>query len=241
MYSKHLLSLVCNIVTELGTSSNGKGEAMIFKKKPQLTINPDVVKSGDFPVLVKDAEWNRMTSSIRNRKMNQLINQIKQLITELERAKKNVQELKITKKKLTQEILTFSFMVNEGNDNLEKLNRLETEKNHLKQASQELETEQRKLEEIPGKINELNLKLLEETANQVYISLIEFDKKNRKTEEKVFRLRNELNHLRGEKETVVQQLEAWYSFLHHLVGPHEMEKLDQQISFQPSGNTKDLV
>jgi DNA repair exonuclease SbcCD ATPase subunit len=214
---------------------------MIFKKKPQLTINPDIVKSGDFPVLVKDAEWNRMTSGIRNRKMSQLIDEIKRQMADLEKTKKNLLTLKATKKKLTQEILTYSYLVNEGAENLEKLDRLEVERNHLKKASLELENEQRKLEEIPSKINKLNLELLEETANQVYVSLIEFDKKNKKIEEKVSHLRNELNLLREEKEMMEKQLESWYSFLHHLVGPHEMEKLDQQISFQPSAETKDMV
>lgn len=214
---------------------------MIFKKKPQLTINPDIVKMTDFPVLVKDTEWNRMTSGIRNRKMNELINKIKQEMTDLEKTKKNLETLKLNKKKLTQDILTSSYMLNEDNGNPKEFNHLEADRDRLKKTSLELESEQRKLEEIPDRINELNVKLLEETANQVYTALIEFDKKNKKVEDKVLNIRNELNRLREEKEVLETKLESWYSFLHHLVGPREMERLDQQISFQPKADTKDLV
>ncbi len=214
---------------------------MFFKKRPQLTINPDVVKSADFPVLVKDNEWKKMTSGIRNRKMNHLMDEISRQLVDLEKTKRNLQALKAAKKKLTKDILASSYLINEGDDNLEKLNRLEAERDLLRKTSQEMEAEQSKVEEIPSKINELNLKLLEETSRQVYVALIEFDKKNKKIEEKVTYLRNELNGLREEKEIVEKQLESWYSFLHHLVGPHEMEKLDQQISFQPNIETKDLV
>lgn len=214
---------------------------MFLKKRPQLTINPDVVKSADFPVLVKDNEWKKMTSGIRNRKMNHLMDEISRQLVDLEKTKRNLQALKAAKKKLTKDILASSYLINEGDDNLEKLNRLEAERDLLRKTSQEMEAEQSKVEEIPSKINELNLKLLEETSRQVYVALIEFDKKNKKIEEKVTYLRNELNGLREEKEIVEKQLESWYSFLHHLVGPHEMEKLDQQISFQPNIETKDLV
>ena len=214
---------------------------MIFKKKPQMTINPDIVKMADFPILVNDTEWNRMTSGIRNRKMNDLTIKISRQMADLEKTKKNLQALKLSKKKLTQEILTSSYLVNEGDVNLEKLNRLEVERDRLKKTSQELESEQRKLEEIPDKINKLNVELLEETVNQVYSALLEFDRKNKKIEDKVLHIRNELNRLREEKEGLENKLESWYSFLHHLVGPHEMERLDQQISFQPKSDTKDLV
>lgn len=204
-------------------------------------LNPNIVKNSDFPLLAGDPLWKKMTLNIQSRKMKQLVQKIKEHLSELDRTKKNIPQLKAKKKQLTKEILDASHQVNESQGDSKKVLTLDKKRDELKATAKQIEEEYLLLEELPRKTQELNLELLKETAVQVYTELIDHDKMNQKLDHKIQGLRNELNQLREEKETIEAKLENWYSFLHHLVGPKEMEALDQQISFQPLENKKDMV
>ncbi len=214
---------------------------MFFKSKHHITINPDLVKSGNFPLLVKNREWNNMTATIQNKKMKHIAQKIHETIRDMEKAKNEAVALKKKKKELTHVILESSFKINEGNESEEKLHLLEKNKNELKKTANDLDAVYEAMESLPEQINTLNLELLEETASQIYGELIEHDHKNQKLDKQVKQLREELNQLRENKEKIVVQLETWYSFLHHLIGPKEMEKLDKQIAFQPQPENESKV
>jgi len=214
---------------------------MFFKKCPKIHFDPEVVKAAQLPLLSKDAHWKKMTEGIRSRKMTQLIQEMEAGLQEQKQLQQKTREMKALKKQLTQEILEHSHTLNQNGASSVNLEQMDVKRDTLRHTSEELESAYVRLEGLPERVQALNLQLLEETAGVVCRQMLESDQQNQKLDQQVRELRDKLNQLREEKEQVTEKLETWYSFLHHLVGPKEMEKLDSQIAFQPQPDQQKQV
>ena len=218
-----------------------KGEKMFRKKAPQIELNPDILKNANIPLLIQDKQWKTMTKNIQNRKMKQIVRTMEEELKEQKRISNSIQTLKSDKKKVTQEILEASYAINHESGDDSALLQLEAKKELLKNISFELDQCYERLEAIPQKLKNMNFGLLQETVNEVCEHLIRTDQQNRKTDKRIRELRDEMNQLRLDKEQTEYHLETWYSFIHHLVGPKEMEKLDQQLTYQPKFDKSNQV
>ena len=88
---------------------------------------------------------------------------------------------------------------------------------------------QNELEEVPDKIKDSNLELLEETVNAVYFKM----RANQKRVEELAKLIEE-THLKlkdyiDEKGTLSEDYTDIYSYFHDLLGGEELEKLDKEF------------
>jgi chromosome segregation ATPase len=88
---------------------------------------------------------------------------------------------------------------------------------------------QNELEEVPDKIKDTNLELLEETVNAVYFKI----RANQKRVEELGKLIEE-THLKlkdyiDEKGTLSENYTDTYSYFHDLLGGEELEKLDKEF------------
>ncbi|MEN1759129.1 hypothetical protein AAIG11_01465 [Anoxynatronum sibiricum] len=214
---------------------------MFFKKCPKIHFDPEVVRAAQLPLLSRDAQWKKMTDGIRNRKMTQLMQETEVGLQEQKQLQQKIRQLKTMKKQLTQEILEHSHTLNQNGNDFSNIQQMDIKRDTLRKTSEELESAYGRLEALPDRLEDVNLQLLEETASAVCRQMLESDAQNQKLDQQIRELRDKLNQLREEKEQVTERLETWYSFLHHLVGPKEMEKLDSQIAFQPQPDQQKQV
>ena len=196
-------------------------------------MDPEVLKKAGVPILIKDSGWKKMTAGFQNRRMKRLVGEMEAILREQTYLKKEARQLAQAKREMTGEILAASHAMNEKTDDGTAESQMMEKRSRLLQISADLETAYEKLDRIPVMLDEMNFLLLEETTQQVCQQLADADKQNRRLDEQIRHLRSQLNEKRKEKEQIEEKLTTWYGFIHHLVGPREMEKLDQQIRFSP--------
>ncbi|NMA86915.1 MAG: hypothetical protein GX968_06290, partial [Tissierellia bacterium] len=125
-------------------------------------------------------------------------------------------------------ILGISDAINNEDKNVD-INLLDEYREKIENINKELDDITFQLETIPGEIRELNFNLLKLTVDYGYKELKIKEKKLKSTNEELEELRERLRGLINEKHDYEEWIDATYSFLHGMLGSHEMEKLDEEI------------
>ncbi|WP_026476645.1 hypothetical protein [Alkaliphilus transvaalensis] len=198
---------------------------MFFSRKRKKLLDKKIIKKSNVPILIKDKEWREVFTKKSNRIIENLSGELTDLVAQEATYKKNLAEKKKQKKLLMEKILELSDEINSKGLE-ESIETLEKSKEEFTVVVEEIDEIYKVLEEFPGKIEEVNLALLEETVQIAYQDLVDGQKNLDGIHEEIAKLRDRLAILREDKEELDTKLSYLYSFLHTMIGHEEIEKLD---------------
>lgn len=213
---------------------------MFFKSRKKKLLDRRVIKKSNIPVLINDEVWRKTFLEEGNRRIKALGKELGELVEQEKQLKETIQQKKREKKVWVDKILMLSDLVNTKGQE-ESLAELELAKNQFGEINDALNLLYAKGESLTPEIERINLALLEETVRVAYGEMLEGTKRLDKTNQSITRHRNTLNELRLEKEQLEEKLDYLYSYLHTMIGPEEIGKLDIHYFKMPMEDETELV
>lgn len=188
-----------------------------------------ILRKNDISLLTLDERWNSLFANIeKTPAILKCEDRIRELLKE--QARLIAEEKKIAqKKKISMDkIMNLTTEAFDNNNETAKTDMKDCEK-EIKSINDRVTQLQHELEEVPDKIKDTNLELLEETVNVVYFKI----RANQKRVEELGKLIEE-THLKlkdyiDEKGTLSEDYTDIYSYFHDLIGGEELEKLDKEF------------
>ncbi|MCC5912203.1 MAG: hypothetical protein JJT76_17440 [Clostridiaceae bacterium] len=198
---------------------------MIFRKSVDIKVDEKIIKKNRVPLLIKDKQWKTIIGSTKNKMVDSLSKELNELVDEEKQLQKKLGTFKSDKEKLINRVLHLSDLINsQGQENA--MAELENCKNQITIVNDNIDDTLEALEIYPSKIEEINLRLLKETIKIAYRDITTDNDELLLVDKKIQKLRGQLGQLRDEKSQLESRIGMLYSFLHMMLGPEEMEKLD---------------
>jgi len=197
----------------------------MFSKDVDIDYN--IILKNKVPLLINDQAWKRLFLESNDRSLQNIRKELEDLVQELKEKEKELNRLKIEKKKTMAKILNISDMVN--NNNYNAVNQLEECQNKIYKLNEEIEDLTFRNEILPKEIRDVNYRLLKETIKLAYKDLSLDGKRLGATNEEIETLREQLRGLLEKKHDYEERINNTYGFLHGILGGKEMEKLDKDM------------
>lgn len=197
------------------------------KSSRRAKLDRKVLRKNDISLLTLDERWNSLFTNIEKTSIIQKNEEkIRELLKAQSRLLAEEKEIAKIKKKCMDKILTLTTEAFDHHNDTAKTEMQDCEK-EIKRINDRAVKIQTDLEEVPDRIKDTNLTLLEETINVVYLKI----RTNQKRVEELGKLIEE-THLKlksyiDEKGTLSEDYTDIYSYFHDLLGGEELEKLDK--------------
>jgi chromosome segregation ATPase len=192
-------------------------------------LDRKILRKNDISLLTLDERWNSLFVNIEKTPvMLKCEDRIRELLKEQAHLIAEEKETVQKKKMYMDKIIKLTTEVFDNNNEKAKTEMKECEK-EIKDINERAAGLQNELEEVPDKIKDINLELLEETVNAVYFKI----RANQKRVEELGKLIEE-THLKlkdyiDEKGTLSENYTDTYSYFQDLLGGEELEKLDKEF------------
>ena len=175
------------------------------------------------PILTLDHKWHKLfTQTGDNEEIQELETVVNDLLKSQGKLNTEIKSLNIFKKKLMQEIMT----IMEIPDSPEKNKKMEENKRLIEESNEKMDLYHDELMELPGQIEEVNLKLMIATMQVCYKKI----KQNTQDIEEINKWIQDFRIQLKRKVLQKQQKEIWndelYSYMHDIFGPDVIEMFD---------------
>ena len=175
------------------------------------------------PILTLDHKWHKLfTQTGDNEEIQELETVVNDLLKRQGKLNTEIKSLNIFKKKLMQEIMT----IMEIPDSPEKNKKMEENKRLIEESNEKIDLYHDELMELPGQIEEVNLKLMIATMQVCYKKI----KQNTQDIEEINKWIQDFRIQLKRKVLQKQQKEIWndelYSYMHDIFGPDVIEMFD---------------
>ncbi len=175
------------------------------------------------PILTLDHKWHKLfTQTGDNEEIQELETVVNDLLKRQGKLNTEIKSLNIFKKKLMQEIMT----IMEIPDSPEKNKKMEENKRLIEESNEKMDLYHDELMELPGQIEEVNLKLMIATMQVCYKKI----KQNTQDIEEINKWIQDFRIQLKRKVLQKQQKEIWndelYSYMHDIFGPDVIEMFD---------------
>ncbi len=175
------------------------------------------------PILTLDHKWHKLfTQTGDNEEIQELETVVNDLLKRQGKLNTEIKSLNIFKKKLMQEIMT----IMEIPDSPEKNKKMEENKRLIEESNEKMDLYHDELMELPGQIEEANLKLMIATMQVCYKKI----KQNTQDIEDINKWIQDFRIQLKRKVLQKQQKEIWndelYSYMHDIFGPDVIEVFD---------------
>lgn len=175
------------------------------------------------PILTLDHKWHKLfTQTGDNEEIQELETVVNDLLKRQGKLNTEIKSLNIFKKKLMQEIMT----IMEIPDSPEKNKKMEENKRLIEESNEKMDIYHDELMELPGQIEEANLKLMIATMQVCYKKI----KQNTQDIEDINKWIQDFRIQLKRKVLQKQQKEIWndelYSYMHDIFGPDVIEMFD---------------
>lgn len=175
------------------------------------------------PILTLDHKWHKLfTQTGDNEEIQELETVVNDLLKRQGKLNTEIKSLNIFKKKLMQEIMT----IMEIPDSPEKSKKMEENKRLIEESNEKMDLYHDELMELPGQIEEVNLKLMIATMQVCYKKI----KQNTQDIEEINKWIQDFRIQLKRKVLQKQQKEIWndelYSYMHDIFGPDVIEMFD---------------
>lgn len=175
------------------------------------------------PILTLDHKWHKLfTQTGDNEEIQELETVVNDLLKRQGKLNTEIKSLNIFKKKLMQEIMT----IMEIPDSPEKNKKMEENKRLIEESNKKMDLYHDELMELPGQIEEVNLKLMIATMQVCYKKI----KQNTQDIEEINKWIQDFRIQLKRKVLQKQQKEIWndelYSYMHDIFGPDVIEMFD---------------
>ncbi|WP_026894656.1 hypothetical protein [Clostridiisalibacter paucivorans] len=193
-----------------------------------IDIDYNNIMKNNVPLLINDEIWKKLFKDVKDRSISAYSEQLKELTKEMKETNRSLSKLKKEKGKVMASILNYSHRINNKHDENAVIN-LDESQQRLIEINEKIEELTFKSETLPNEIRQTNFELLEATIKQGYKILKEDGRKLEEANEEVEQLRNRLKVLIDEKNDYEERINMIYRFIHGIIGPDEMEKLDKKM------------
>lgn len=202
---------------------------MIFgNDKLDMNLIEEIVKKNKVPILVQYEPFKELIKRGSNDLISKQIKELNELIKEKSTIEKQLLDLQSKKPKLMAKIIYISNELNE-NKNIKAEKELDKLKQEMEDINNNIDMIFEKLEGMPKIIKEKNLVLLRETVKHSYERINKGESSLSDVNDKITKLRKELNELRVQKEKEEEKVNSTYHFIHAILGHKDMEKLDNKF------------
>lgn len=201
-----------------------------FMKKAsgRAKLDRKILRKNDISLLTLDERWNGLFVNIEKTSfMHKCEDKIRELLKEQARFLAEEKEISQKKKKYMDKIMKLTTEAFDNNNETAKTEMKSCEK-EIKAINDRAVALQLKLEEIPDKIKDVNLELLEETINSVYFKIRSDQKRSEDLVKLIEETHLKLKEYIDEKGTLAEDYTDTYSYFHDLLGGEELEKLDKE-------------
>lgn len=175
------------------------------------------------PILTLDHKWHKLfTQTGDNEEIQELETVVNDLLKRQGKLNTEIKSLNLFKKKLMQEIVALM----EISDSPEKDKKMEENKRLIEESNEKMDLYHDELMELPGQIEEVNLKLMIATMQVCYKKI----KQNTQDIEEINKWIQDFRIQLKRKVLQKQQKEIWndelYSYMHDIFGPDVIEMFD---------------
>lgn len=200
-----------------------------WKKKNEENKNIDIInlKKTKTPILVLDKNWHYMfPPGMKSKKMLDLENQLNELLKEQGRLTNQQKDYKQLKKGHMNKIVT---LMEEAynNENTKAKEDMAEAQRCIEEINQKVEDMQQRLYDIPQQMKQVNNQLLTESVQMCYDEIKSNRRRLNQLDLEISDLRQRLKDRIEEKTLKEEMIERTYIFLHNLVGPDIVNKLDK--------------
>lgn len=200
-----------------------------WKSDKNKKFDKKTLRKNNISLLILDERWNKLFNSVQKTPaIERSEDKLKELLKQEARLTTEKKEIAVSKKYHMDRIIKLTPDVFEKNDeNAKKEMQIsEREINKINERSKQIEGQ---LDEMPDRIKEANLELLELTVNIVYFKIRSSRKRVEELEKLIEETRERLKGYIDEKESLSQDDTDIYSYFHDLLGGEELEKLDREF------------
>ncbi len=200
-----------------------------FLKKKKKKFDTKVLRKNDISILILDERWNSLFGAAdKSPEIIKCEESLKELLKDQARISAESKEISAHKKVCMDRILELTTEVFDHGNESAKSEMQECEK-EIKRINERLAKIEEELDDMPGKLKEANLRLLENTVNLVYFKIRTNQKRVEELERIIEQERQSLKEHIDEKESLSQDDTDIYSYFHDLLGAEELEKLDKEF------------
>ena len=207
---------------------------MFFKRKKNRKIETEnelfkstQLRHRNMPIATLDNTWHQLIAEIKTPQIVALEKELTNLLKE--QGKLNTDHLEYTrlKKEMLDTILNLTHEVFEL-ESKDAAKKTDNQQKMVLKINENLEEIGEQLEGVPEKIQEVNGILLDQTVQLCYKHINTYRAKSEKLDEEIQVIRRELMKKTESKRGYDQQAGQLYQYLHQLVGPGCIEKLDEK-------------
>lgn len=187
-----------------------------------------VLRKNDISLLILDERWNSLfVNTEKPPEILSLEEKLKDLLKEQARLITEAKEIAQKKKGCIDRIISLTSEAFDKNNDAAKHDMKENEKEIVRINERCVKIEE-ELDNIPDRIREINLELLEYTVNVVYFKIRADQRRVNDLEKLIEETRKKLMEYIDEKESLSEDYTGIYSYFHDLLGGEELEKLDRE-------------
>ncbi|NMB33028.1 MAG: hypothetical protein GX992_02140 [Clostridium sp.] len=199
----------------------------LFKSKKRINkLDEKILRKNNISILLLDERWNAIFRNIeKTEDIKAAETKLKELLKEEARLISERKGMLAKKKENLDRIIHLTPEAYDKNSEpaREEMKRLKTK---TKDINRRLENTKIQIENMPSKIREANIKLLECTINSVYFRMRKNRKRLEELEELIETTKNQLGEYIDERERLSGDDTDIYAYFHDLLGGEELEKLD---------------
>jgi len=210
----------------------GRDAAMLrlpWKYKDDRKFDTETLRKNDISLLILDERWNKLFSNVQKPPfIVRSEEKLKELLKEEARLTAEEKEIAAAKKHHMNNIIKLTADVFDKNDEDAK-KQMQISEQEIKRINERSKRIEELRGEMPHRLKQANLELLEITAKFVYYKMRSGRKRIEKLEKLINETRAKLKEYIDEKEQLLQDYTDIYSYFHDLLGGEELEKLDKEF------------
>lgn len=192
-------------------------------------LSRGILRKNDISLLTLDERWNSLfISSPKSSDITACEEKLMNLLKEQSRLLAESKEISIHKKKCMEKIMELTPEVFDNNNETAKVEMQACEK-EIKRINERTVKLEEEIDNIPDRIKEINLELLEITIKQIYYKMRIDQRREKDLEKKIEEMSAKLKEYIEEKETLSKDETSIYSYFHDLLGGEELERLDNEF------------
>jgi len=203
-------------------------------KKRRLDVR--VLRQNDISILILDERWNMLFKDTpKSPSIIRLEDRLKELLKEESRLIAEQNELAALKKKHMERIISLTAEVFDR-DNKEAKKEMQTSQSEIQRINERNKVIESMLDEMPERIKNANLELLEEAINLVYYKFRTGMRRREELEKLIAEQERVIEEARAKMKAYIDEKDALasvdtdaYSYFHDLLGPEVLERLDRKF------------
>lgn len=209
---------------------------MVFFKRKKVKVDPsnevpdlarmNAFKKEKMPIITLDNSWHQLITEIKTPQIASLEIELNKLLKEQGKLNTDYIEYTRLKKEMLDTILALTHEAFELKSD-EAIQKIENQQKMILKINEKLEKIEPRIDVIPEEIQLTNNTLVDESVKLCYGYINTYKQKSDHLDEEIQVIRSTLMQKTEEKKIFDKKADQLYQYLHQIVGPKFIEKLDR--------------